>query len=337
MPSIPLPAPPLPPIGPHHPWLAPLAGYSDLPFRLLCREYGASVAVTEMISARGMRYNSHGTAALLATCRQDDPLVVQLFGCEVEDLRHAVAEIAAMGYTTFDLNCGCSVRKVTKTGCGAALLADVDHLARLVEAMKGAAKGAAPIRLGVKLRLGVREQEDVLAELPARLEDAGADWLTLHPRYAKQGFTGQAHWTRLAELKRATRLPVLGSGDLLCAADGHAMQQQTGIDGVMYARGALADPRIFSAHRALQAGDKAPPPTAADTAQLIRRHVELIHSHGNPTRELVKMRSIIPRYVRHLPGARAIRTRMVQCSAWQDLHQIVRDLEQMDEQNVVRK
>ncbi|HCR11938.1 MAG TPA: dihydrouridine synthase, partial [Desulfovibrio sp.] len=139
------------PFSPDAPWLAPLAGFSDLPFRLLCRELGAAAAVTEMVSAKGLFYDSRNTRRLLATHPDDAPLVVQLFGAEPEYLRRAVRELAGDGYAFFDLNCGCSVRKVVKTGAGAALLGDPERLVACAAAM---AEAAGPGRVGVKLRLG---------------------------------------------------------------------------------------------------------------------------------------------------------------------------------------
>ena len=140
------------PFGRDKPWLAPLAGYSDLPFRLLCREYGAAVCVTEMVSAKGLVYQSPGTNDLLVSLPEDQPLVVQLFGAEADFLRRAVGLLREAGYGWFDLNMGCSVPKVLRQGAGAAMLGDLQNSLAVAEAML---KEAGPGRVGFKLRLGL--------------------------------------------------------------------------------------------------------------------------------------------------------------------------------------
>lgn len=305
----------LPPIGPALPWLAPLAGYSDLPFRMLCREYGAAFAVTEMVSAKGMVYHSPGTAGLLATRPEDSPLAVQLFGSEPEMIARAMDMLLDMGFRHFDLNCGCSVSKVVKTGSGAALLREPGLLARITAVM---VSKAGPGRVGVKLRTGWDAQDRTVFALAPMLEDQGAAWLTLHPRHARQGYSGTARWEHVAELKALARVPVIASGDLFTAADARRCLDETGADGVMFARGALYDPLVFR-HFLQGSGGAA---TGADVARLIERHAELIREHGAPERAVLRMRSIVPRYVRELPGARALRQEMATCRSWEHLAEL---------------
>lgn len=307
------------PIGPDKPWLAPLAGYSDLPFRLLCREYGATVCVTEMVSAKGLAYYSPGTAELLHSLPEDQPLVVQLFGAEAEFLGRAVAMLRAAGYGWFDLNMGCSVPKVRRQGAGAAMLADAANILRVARAMLAEA-GAG--RVGFKLRLGLDAAQpgpEGLLQLALALEDAGAGWLTLHPRTAQQGFGGQAHWPAIARLTGRLRIPVLASGDLFTAADGLRCLAETGASGLMYARGAMQDPAIFAAHLALCRGESPAQPDHAALRRMIVRHMELARHHCPSKAALWKMRSVVPRYVRALPGARDLRQRLCHCTDWQEL------------------
>ena len=186
------------PFDREHPWLAPLAGYSDLPFRLLCRQYGAAVCVTEMVSAKGLVYRSPGTGELLQSLPEDQPLVVQLFGAEASFLQRAVEMLRDVGYGWFDLNMGCSVAKVLKQGAGAAMLGDVPNALEVARAMLQA---AGPGRVGFKIRLGLDSQRHVWRDLSLRLQDLGAGWITLHPRTARQGFGGEAAHEVLAELK----------------------------------------------------------------------------------------------------------------------------------------
>ena len=319
--------PALPPIGPNLPWLAPLAGYSDLPFRLLCRENGAAVACTEMVSAKGLYYarrgGGAGTEALLAATPEDAPLIIQLFGAEPDILEQVTAELAARfpaGRVWFDLNMGCAVPKVVKTGSGAALLRDESRALACAAAMVRAA-GAG--RVGFKLRLGWQPGEDVYLRLGPALQDLGAAWLTLHPRCARQGFSGLADRKALARLKRAVSIPVLGSGDLYTAEDALACLNETGIDGVMFARGAMASPRVFADLADLYEKRAPGSATAVELKALIRRHMELARAFGGERTAIFKMRTFVPRYVKHLPGARALRQDMASCKHWAELEQIL--------------
>ena len=209
------------PFAPDKPWLAPLAGWSDLPFRLLCRRFGAAVCCTEMISAKGLIYKSPGTAELFATCPEDGPVVVQLFGSEAPFMEAAAGQLRDKGFVWFDCNMGCSVPKVARTGSGAAMCKDIDNALSVAEALiRAAGRG----RVGFKLRLGWDEPgrspaAETWRVLAPALEALGAGWLTLHPRTAKQGFTGTARWEYLSELKALVSLPVIASGDLFTAED----------------------------------------------------------------------------------------------------------------------
>ncbi|MDR2820283.1 MAG: tRNA-dihydrouridine synthase family protein [Desulfovibrio sp.] len=304
------------PTGREHPWLAPLAGYSDLTFRILCREYGAAVCVTEMVSAKGLVYSGAGTRDLLAAAPEDQPLVVQLFGSEPEFLRQAVEILREAGYGWFDLNMGCAVRKVMRQGAGAALLDDPANALAAAKAMLAAAGRG---RVGFKLRLGVSGEYSgpALTDLALRLQDMGAGWLALHPRTARQGFSGQANWDAIARLVHKLSLPLLASGDLLTAEDGLRCLDLTGAAGVMYARGAMRNPAIFAAHRALC--QKGSPQKTAPLHDMILRHMALARALGSDDRALRKMRSVIPHYARSAPGARALRDAICRCANWQEL------------------
>jgi tRNA-dihydrouridine synthase B len=380
-----------PPIGPDAPWLAPLAGFSDLPFRLLCRENGAAVACTEMVSAKGLLGNFkknaggirdlfvadrrmpertssagpgsdfdgpnggssgdpdaanaelhevraelrgvsaelHGASAeLLRTVPEDAPLVVQLFGSDPDCIAAAAREAMGRGFVFFDVNMGCAVPKVIKTGAGAALLRDPDKAVAVAQALfRAAGEG----RAGCKLRLGPDAASPVYAELGRKLEDAGAAWLTLHPRHARQGFAGSADCAALEKLVRRVSIPVLASGDLFSAED--AVQRlETGVRGVMFARGALADPGIFRRYRNLLAGRVAEAYTGAAGVAFLLRHARLARAlsteragrSGIPS-ALLKMRGIAPRYLRAFPGVGRFRSALVRCAGWDELEALTRE------------
>ncbi|MDD6088010.1 MAG: tRNA-dihydrouridine synthase family protein [Desulfovibrionaceae bacterium] len=310
------------PFSPNAPWLAPLAGWSDLPFRLLCRQLGAAVCCTEMISAKGLLYQSSGTMPLLQTCLDDSPLVVQLFGSEASCMGEAASKLKESGFSFFDCNMGCSVPKVAKTGSGSAMMRHPENAFRVAEALIAAAGRK---KVGFKMRLGWDGSSENWLEIARTLEQLGAGWITLHPRTAVQGFSGIAKRQALRELKQALRIPVIASGDLFFAQDGLSCIYETGVDTVMYARGALNDPRIFMAHRSLLSGISCKP--VPNTLDLIRKHVSLMKTFSAETVSLLKLRTVIPRYIRDSEGSKQLRMRVIQCSDWEELETILLEYE----------
>ena len=306
------------PFSPDAPWLAPLAGWSDLPFRLLCREAGASVCCTEMISAKGLIYKSPGTSDLLATTSEDTPLVAQLFGAEASFMEEAVYRLQERGFQWFDCNMGCSVPKVTRTGAGAAMCRDIDNALRVGEALiRAAGKG----RAGFKLRLGwdtSGPDAETWKKLAPALAELGAGWLTLHPRTAKQGFSGNARHEVLKELKSLVSVPVVASGDLMSAEDGVRCIRETGVDTVMYARGALRDPGIFATHKTLWEGKVPEPVDVAAILECIRHHARLARDLTPDRVALLKMRTIVPRYVHDMEGVKQLRLDVIACRDWDE-------------------
>ena len=205
-----------------------------------------------------------------------------------------------------------------RQGAGAAMLGDTDNILEVARAMLAA---AGPGRVGFKLRLGLDDARPVLPDLALRLEDAGAGWLVLHPRTARQGFGGTAQWQALAALAPRLSIPLMASGDLFTAADGMACLAQTGVTGLMYARGAMHNPAIFAEHAALCAGGQPQAQDAAGLKAMILRHMELARLHCPGNAAVWKMRSVVPRYVRALPGARALRQELCRCSNWEELEE----------------
>lgn len=311
-------------ITPQEPWLAPLAGYSDLPFRLLCKQYGCGVACSEMVSVKGLHFGGSGTLKLLETCTEDSPMVLQLFGSEPEIYIPVMEQLIAKGYRNFDLNAGCPVRKVLKSRSGVALMQDLDRLVSIARIMVDkVAEHPDGGRVGIKFRLGFEKGEDVFIDLGKRLEGVGVDWVTLHPRYGKQMFAGNADWTKLAALKKAVSIPVVGSGDLFTAEAGRDCIRQTGIDAIMFARGALYDPAIFDRYRALLSGTPMPPLDGEGLAAIVRNHIRLTRQYEGTTRAFRKIRSIVPRYAKGLEGIRAFRHRLSTCESWEELDEAV--------------
>ena len=222
-------------------FLAPMAGITDLPFRLLNREFGVGIAFTEMMSAVGLIRGTGKTLQYLNSTPEDRPLGVQIFGSDPAVLSEAAKVITDQGFALLDINMGCPVKKVVKTGAGAALLKDVSRLGSLLLAVRRATH----LPLTVKIRSGWRRQDINCLEVVRIAEDCGVDAIIMHPRTADQGFSGAADWSLIGTVKKHVKIPVVGNGDIRTAADARRMIRTTGCDGVMVGRGALGNPWIF--------------------------------------------------------------------------------------------
>jgi len=221
--------------------LAPLAGISNLPFRLLVRSQGCSLAYTEMISSNGLVRKTAKTYEYLKTCADDRPLGAQIFGADPRIMAQAARIVAQSGVDLIDINMGCPVKKVIKAGAGAVLMKDPDHVARIVDAVKKSVK----IPVTVKIRSGWTRGSINAVEIARIVEDCGADAITVHPRTADQGYSGHADWKIIASVKKAVKIPVIGNGDIRQPQDAVKMLQETSCDAVMVGRGALGNPWIF--------------------------------------------------------------------------------------------
>jgi len=221
--------------------LAPLAGISNLPFRLIARAQGCSLAYTEMISSNGLIRKTAKTYEYLKTCADDRPLGAQIFGADPKIMAQAACIVADSGADLIDINMGCPVRKVIKAGAGAVLMRDSDLIARIVEAVKKAVK----IPVTVKIRSGWTHSSINAVEIARIAEDCGADAITIHARTADQGYSGHADWKIIAAVKKAVKIPVIGNGDIRQPQDAVRMLAETSCDAVMVGRGALGNPWIF--------------------------------------------------------------------------------------------
>jgi tRNA-dihydrouridine synthase B len=237
--------------------MAPMAGYTDLPFRLLVRRLGCELACTEMVSAEGLVRKVNQTWALLKTIPEDHPLSVQLFGSNPEVMAQAAVLVGEAGADIIDINMGCSVKKVAKSGSGASLLKDLKKAERLIKAVRKATS----LPLTIKIRSGWKEGEQTYRTMAQIAEESGVDALVIHPRSAVQGFSGQADWLVVKELKERSHIPVIGSGDVTTPALALDLKQQTRCDGIMIGRQALRTPWIFKQVKEMEAGG---PPSHPD-------------------------------------------------------------------------
>lgn len=286
----------------HNVVLAPLAGITNLPFRLICRRQGAALAFTEMVSVNGLVREGTKTLALLKSCAEDRPLGIQLFGDKPTDLAEAARMVESYG-DLLDINMGCPVRKVVGTGAGSALLQDPLKVAAIVRAVRAATR----LPLTIKIRSGWHCGDDVYPEIARIAEAEGCDAVTLHPRSRSQMFSGQANWDQIRLIKAALSIPVLGSGDLFSAADCRRMLQETGCDGIMIARGALGNPWIFRQTIELARQGHCNPVSTAERADMIAAHLALFTAEFGEAVAVREMKKHIGWYARGFAGASEIR------------------------------
>ena len=222
--------------------LAPLAGITNLPFRLLAKEAGCALVCSEMISSHGLVYKSEKTEKMLDSAPEEKPLSVQLFGARPDYMAEAAAIVESSGADVIDINFGCSVRKIIKTGSGAALMRTPDLAQDLLKAVRRAIR----VPLTIKIRSGWDASGEQAIHISRIAEDCGVDAIAVHPRTAGQLFGGRADWSIIAAVKAKVSIPVIGNGDIKSAGDAERMLAETGCDGVMIGRKAIGDPDIFS-------------------------------------------------------------------------------------------
>lgn len=250
--------------------LAPMASVSEMPFRVLVFEMGAGLATTELISAKGIFFGNRRTRQYMTFDQERErPYSLQLFGGDVESMAVAARAAYEHGADIVDINMGCPVKKVTKTGSGSSLMCDPHRAAGLVEAMRKATEDKIPIT--AKLRSGWDKDTITCVNVARALEDAGCAAVALHPRTRAQGYSGDADWSLIRELKQSVGIPVIGNGDVNNYADAHRMLAETGCDAVMIGRGALGNPWIF---QSLKAGRDLGAPSAEERLRVIRHHLK---------------------------------------------------------------
>ncbi len=301
----------------HNVVLAPLAGITNLPFRLICRKAGASLAYTEMVSVNGLVREGAKTLALLKSSPGDRPLGIQLFGDKPDDLAEAARMVEGFG-ELLDINMGCPVRKVVGTGAGSALLQEPLKIAAIVRAVRA----ATTLPLTIKIRSGWHCGDNVFQEIGRIAEAEGCDAITLHPRSRSLMFSGHADWSQLAEMKAALAIPVVGSGDLFTPEDCHRMLRKTGCDGIMIARGALGNPWIFRQVEELQLTGRYTPVTTGERADTIENHLSLFVEERGEAVAVREIKKHIGWYAKGFAGASEIRRTANHAVSIQDIQQL---------------
>ncbi|MDH3347917.1 MAG: tRNA dihydrouridine synthase DusB [Desulfobulbaceae bacterium] len=290
--------------------LAPLAGYSDLPFRLLCKEMGAALCVSEMISANGLTYGQHKTIAMLASDPTERPVSMQLFGNDPNIMGEAAAIVTKQPIDMIDINMGCPVKKVIKKGSGAALMKDMERAGAIIQAVCQ----NSDLPVSVKFRSGWTHNAIIAPDFAQMAQDCGAAMVTIHGRTWSQGFGGLADQNVIAQVKDKVQIPVIGNGDILCHEDGIKMMQNTGCDGVMIGRGTLGNPWVFSPQDRPKSFELRRP--------VIMRHIQLIEKYSPPFLALFRMKSHMGRYLIGLPGASQYRKSIANATSTDTIKQL---------------
>jgi len=277
--------------------LAPLAGITNLAFRLLAKEAGCAMVCSEMISANGLVRHSKKTIQMLDSRPEEKPLSVQLFGADPSTMAEAAAMVESAGAGILDINFGCPVKKVIKTGAGVALMKSPERAEMLVKAVRT----AITIPLTIKIRTGWDRSGSQALEIARIAETCGVDAIAVHPRTASQGFEGKADWSVIAAVKENVSIPVVGNGDITHAEDAVAMQTRTGCDGIMIGRAAIGYPWIFSQVLSALKGDDVSPVDLATRFEGMKKFICLSVRYFGEKRACLMMRSRLGWFSKGLP------------------------------------
>lgn len=301
--------------------LAPMAGVSDAVFRQLALEQGADLAFTEMVSSKGLEYKSRNTFGLLTLSPLEARIAVQLFGHDPKTIASEALQVEeALGSRLFciDINMGCPARKIVKKGDGSALMNEPHLAAEIITETKRAV--ASPVTC--KFRRGFKVGEDTSLDFAKRMEDAGADAVCLHPRFAMQYYKGSADWDCIRALKQHLSIPVIGNGDIVSAQSALEMLDHTGCDHVMIARAAQGNPWIFRDIKLALEGKPNPMPVSAEERiNAAIRHAKLLSETENEN--LVRMRRIAPMYLKGIKGVKEVRMKLNGCTAFEDFRDVL--------------
>lgn len=301
-------------------FLSPLAGYTNLPFRLVLREVGGvGLATTDLVNARSLLEKKALALKLIETRPADRPLAVQLFGAVPEEMRDAAVELESRGIAAVDINMGCPVRKVCRVGGGSAMMTDLARTAKLVQGMVEAVK----IPVTAKMRLGWDQENLTAPDLARTLEDVGVAAIFVHGRTREQGFSGTVNLAGIRAVVAAVkRVPVIGNGDVTTPQAAKVMLDQTGCAGVSIGRGAFYNPWIFrhTAHY-LRSGELLPEPRFEERVRVMCRHLALmvaIFGEGHGCR---MFRKVAPWYAKRFGPANEFNKRVVQVSSQAEFHE----------------
>lgn len=300
--------------------LAPMAGVTDLPFRLLCKEMGADLIYTEMVSAKGIYYNNKNTEDLLQVLEEERPVSLQLFGSDPELLAEMAKKIEPRNFDILDINMGCPVPKVVNNGEGSALLQNPKQIGKIVHAVSHAISKP----LTIKIRKGFGKEDCNAVEIAKVIEDNGAAAIAVHGRTREQYYSGKADWDVIAKVKEAVSIPVFGNGDVNSPETARALFNHTNCDGVMIARGVRGNPWLFQQIKTyLETGEIIPKPTVEEVVAMIKRHSRLQVKYKGEYLGIREMRKHVAWYTTGYPESARLRSRVNEIDSLQGLDELL--------------
>ncbi|MHC1748987.1 MAG: tRNA dihydrouridine synthase DusB [Cellulosilyticaceae bacterium] len=307
---------------PNDVFLAPMAGVTDLPFRLICKGFDCGMVYTEMVSAKGLLYESVKTNQLLYVDEIEHPIGAQLFGSDPKIVSEMAKRVAETDVDFLDINMGCPAPKITKNGEGSALLKTPELIGDIVyETVKGLGKP-----LTVKIRKGFDDESINAVKVAKIIEQAGADLITIHGRTREQFYSGKADWGIIKEVKEAVNIPVIGNGDIKSPQDAKAMLTQTGCDGVMIGRAAQGNPWIFkNTVHYLKTGELLREPTFDERIEVILKHTKMLLAYKGDYVGIREMRSHLTAYIKGIHGASIFRKRLTEVTSYDDIEKLLNE------------
>ena len=303
--------------------LAPMAGVTDLPFRLLCKEQGAGLLCMEMISAKALLYKNKNTKALLKIHPEEYPVSLQLFGSEPDVISEIAKEIEPLPFQVLDINMGCPVPKVVNNGEGSALLKNPELIVKIVKSISSAIQKP----LTVKVRIGFENEPVDIVEIAKRVEDAGAAAIAVHGRTRQQYYSGIADWETIARVKEAVSIPVIGNGDVDSPKKAEKLFRQTGCDAVMIGRAVEGNPWIFrEMNHYFATGEELARPSLAEVKAMILKHARAQIEMKGEFIGIREMRKHVAWYTAGMPHSAGLRRESNNIESYADLEKLLERL-----------
>lgn len=294
--------------------LAPMAGITNLPFRIICEQYDPGLVCTEMVSSKGLFYHDEKTKQLLNMENEKRPIAAQIFGNDLEAMKYSAREVSKIA-DIIDINMGCPAPKIVKNGDGSKLLLDLNLASKIIETVVK----EATVPVTVKIRKGWDNSHIVAVELAKIAEEKGVSAITIHGRTREEFYTGIADWNIIKEVKKAVSIPIIGNGDVKTKEDALAMFEQTKVDGIMIGRASIGNPWIFRQIQEYLQGKNITKVSKTEKLQTIMKHIELQVKILGENTGIKEMRKYMTYYLKNLPNATIMRQKINTIQTKQDL------------------